>query len=105
MKAVIASVEANILKYVSDDYLSKLWYISEPPEEGAIDQKTQGCRHIAKNVFLHQFLKNYRMLRYSRIQSTFYTDTIFTLKYKSTPGNTSCEVFVSDKGFVAIYPM
>ena len=30
---------------------------------------------------------------------------MFALKHRSTRGNTCCQVFVSDKGFVAIYPM
>ena len=46
------------------------------------------------------------MLRYKRINSQFFTDTFFvTAKGKSTRGNTSAQIFVSDKGFVAIYPM
>ena len=45
------------------------------------------------------------MLRYRRIQSTLYTDTIFSLKSKSTRVNTSFQVFVSDKVLVAVYPM
>ena len=42
------------------------------------------------------------MLRYKRINSQFFTDTFFG---KSTRGNTCAQLFVSDKGFVAIYPM
>ena len=46
------------------------------------------------------------MLQYKRIQSTFFTDTmVITPKSKSTQGNKYCQVFVSDKGFVAVYPM
>ena len=30
---------------------------------------------------------------------------MFALTSKSTQGNTRCQVFVSDKGFVAVYPM
>ena len=41
VKAVIASVEENLLKGVSTDYLSKLWYIYEALAEGVIDQNTQ----------------------------------------------------------------
>ena len=53
-----------------------------------------------------QFTTNDRVLRYRWIQSVFFTDTMFTTpKAKSTHGNTCCQVFVSDKGFVAVYPM
>ena len=84
VKAVIASFEANISKVVPADYLSNLWYISEPLVEGVIDQNTQQCRHIADNVFSRQFLTNDQMLKYRRIQSTFYTATMFALNSKST---------------------
>ena len=46
------------------------------------------------------------MLRYKRINSQFFTDTLFvTKKGKSSKGNTCAQLFVSDKGYVAIYPM
>ena len=46
------------------------------------------------------------MLRYKRINSAFNTDTLFaTDKAKSTRGNKCCQLIVSDKGFVAVYPM
>ena len=55
---------------------------------------------------MRQFPTNDRMLRYRRIQSVFFTDTMFaTPKAKSTRDYTCCQVFVSDKGFVAVYPM
>ena len=41
------------------------------------------------------------------INGTFYFDTMFaTIKAKSTHGNKCCQVlFISDKGFIAVYPM
>ena len=45
------------------------------------------------------------MLRYKRIQSTFYSDTIFALTHKSVRQFKCYQVFVSDKGFVAVYQM
>ena len=45
------------------------------------------------------------MLRYKIIQSTFYSDTMFALTHKSVCQFKCCQVFVSDKGFVAVYPM
>lgn len=46
------------------------------------------------------------MLRYRRLNSCFYTDTLFaTAKAKSSCGNKCAQLFVSDKGFVAVYPM
>ena len=46
------------------------------------------------------------MLRYRRIKSQFFTDeVIVTAKVKSTRGYTHMQIFVSDKGYVKVYPM
>ena len=46
------------------------------------------------------------MLKYKRIESQFFTDTFFvTASGVSTRGNNCDQIFVSGKGFVAIYPM
>ena len=73
--------------------------------EGAIDQNTQLCRNNADNALSRQFTTNDRMLRYKRIQSTFYSDTMFSLTHKSVLQFKCCQVFVRDKGFVAVYTM
>ena len=102
----ISSTLADRPKGVSAKALSKLWYIREDLAQGAIDSTTQLKRHNADNTLSRNFSTNDRMLRYRRIQSWFYTDTMFaTRRGKSTRQNTCCQVFVSDKGFVAVYPM
>ena len=45
------------------------------------------------------------MLPYKRLQSVFYTDTMFALKHKSKRKYKCCQVFLSNKGYVAVYPM
>ena len=46
------------------------------------------------------------MLCYQWIKSTFFTDTLFATKQaKSTHGNICAQVYISDKGFLALYPM
>ena len=46
------------------------------------------------------------MLRYKCINSQFFTDTLFaTAKVKYLCVNTCCQISVSDKLFVAVYPM
>ena len=45
-------------------------------------------------------------MRYRKIKSFFLSDTLFvTGAAKSSRGNICAQLFVSDKGFVAIYPM
>ena len=46
------------------------------------------------------------MLRYRRLNYHFFTDTFFvTKKARSTRGYTCMQIFVSNKGFVKLYPM
>ena len=47
------------------------------------------------------------MLRYKHINEVFYTDTFFATGKagKSTRGNTCCQLFVTDKGYVYLVPM
>ena len=46
------------------------------------------------------------MLRYKRINSQFFTDTFFVGgDATSTRGNKCAQIFVSDKGYVKVYPM
>ena len=105
INAIVAST-AGKPKGIDKEILCKLWCISEPLAQNAIESNTQLCRQSADNTLSRNFSTNDRMLRYRRIQSTFYTDTMFaTPKAKSTRQNTCCQVFVSDKGFVAVYPM
>ena len=102
----VLSLQAGKSLGVDSSILSKLWPISEHLAQGAIDQNTQLCRHHADNTLSRQITTNDKMLRYCHIQSVFFTDTMFvTPKAKSTCGNTCCQVFVSDKAFVAVYPM
>ena len=45
------------------------------------------------------------MLRYKQLKSVFFTDTLVSLSTKLTRGNIYAQVFVSDKGYIAVYPM
>ena len=85
--------------------LSKLWFVSEDLADGAIKQNSQLCKHHANNSLSRQFSTNDRMLRYKRLKSVFFTDTLLALKTKTTRGNRYAQIFVSDKGYVAVYPM
>ena len=105
-KSEIDAVQANRPGKVTPELLSKIWHIKEDLAKKTIIQTTQLYRQGADNDLSRQFSTNDRMLRYKRINSQFFTDTLFvTAKGKSTRGNTCAQLFVSDKGFVAIYPM
>ena len=99
VKAKIESAEAARPKGVSPSVLFKVWVVYEKLARGAIEQNIQLCRHSSDNILSRQYTTNDRMLRYKRLKS------IFAMKHKSVREYTCCQVFVSDKGFVAVYPM
>ncbi len=104
--ARVSAAQASRSKGLTKEQLSKLWLVSEKLADSAIDRNTRLCRQNADNTLSRHFTSNDRMLRYRRIQSAFYTDTMFaTKKAESLRKNSCCQVFVSDKGFVAVYPM
>ena len=105
VEAEIASTQASRSKGVTKETLSKIWLVSEDLAQGAIDKNTQLVRHSEENTLSRQYSTNDRMLRYKKLQSVFYTDTMHAKKHKSTRGNICCQVFVSDKGYIAVYPM
>ncbi len=104
--AQINSTQASKPHSVTPEFLSNIWNIKRDQAASVLKQTTHLNRQGADNDLSRQFSTNDRMLRYKRIQSQFFTDTFFVTKTgKSTRGNTCCQIFVSDKGFVAIYPM
>ena len=86
--------------------LSKLWLITDTLAEGAVAKNTQLSRLSAENTLSRQLSSNKRMLRYRRIDSTLFTDTMFANPdANSFHQNKCCQVFVSDKGYVVVYLM
>ena len=106
VQSVISAINAGTSKGPDPKHLSRLWLIDESLAAETINQTTQLCRQNADNSLSRQFSTNDRMLRYRRLQSTFFSDTMFTTpKAKSTRGFTCSQIFVSDRGYVATYPM
>ena len=102
----VSSLELDKVAGVTPEFLSKIWSVSDDQAKDIIKSNTQLNRVPNEGMLSKQFSTNDRMLRYRRIQSYFFTDTMFvTAKAKSTRGYTMLQLFVSDKGFVAVYPM
>ena len=104
----IAEVSAVALKSdgVSADFLAKIWHVKHEEAVKVLDQSTQLCRKGGNNTLSRHYDTNDRMLRYRRLNSMFFTDTFFVTKVgKSSRGNTCAQLFVSDKGYVQLYPM
>ena len=102
----ISSTTAGRPKGVTADMLSKIWTISHEMADKTI-QITSQLNREGENTYLERNLgTNARMLRYRRLKSYFLTDTFFvTKKARSTRAYTCMQIFVSDKGFVQVYPM
>ena len=85
-------------KGVMAEQLSKIWMIDENLAQGALDKSTQLCKRHTDLNLSRNFLTNDRMLRYKRLRSVFFTDTLVAMNRKSLRGNLYAQVFVSDKG-------
>jgi hypothetical protein len=104
--STIAAVTAGRTQGVSTEHLSKVWMI--PHDEAAQTLKVTS-QHLCTNIdssLSRNVGTNDRAVRYCHIKLCFYTDTLFvTGKAKNSQGNICAQLFVSDKGYVAIYPM
>ena len=106
LQAELSAVDVESPSGVTPEFLRKIWSISDNEAQGVVQHNTQLNRQTGEGMLSRQFSTNDRMLRYRRIQSYFFTDTMFvTSKAESTRGFTCLQLFVSDKGFVAVYPM
>ena len=105
--ASVSSVTGGAASDLSPQFLAKIWSIKEDQAKSVLESNTHLQRHSGDSSLSRQYSTNDRMLRYKRIDSLFYTDTFFVTKEaRSRPRNNSCmQLFVSDKGYVALYPM
>ena len=102
----ICSTTAGQPKGVTPELLSKILTILYKIAEETLPVTSQLNIHGENTSLARNLGMNDRMLRYWRIKSQFFTDTFFvTAKARSTRGYTHMQIFVSDKGFVKVYPM
>ena len=102
----VSALELEKTQGVAPEFLAKIWSVSDESAQDIVNSNTQFNRVPNEGSLSKRFSTNDRMLRYRRIQSYFFTDTMFvTSAAKSTRGYTMLQVFVSDVGFLAVYPM
>ena len=88
------------------EMLSKTWSIDTKMAERILQVTTQLNRNWENTSLARNLGTNDRMLRYRRVKSYFFTDNFFvTVKARSTMGFSCMQIFVSDKGFVKVFPM
>ena len=104
--ATIQAVSAGRSKGVSAEHLAKVWCIPHDDAARTLGVTTQSLRHDPDSSLSRNVGTNDRAVRYKKIRSFFFMDTLFvTSAAKSSRGNICAQLFVSDKGFVAFYPM
>lgn len=104
--ATISAVAAGKSEGVSAEALSKCWRISHADAERTLRTTTQLIQHDVNSTLSRNFGTSDRALRYRRIESTFFMDTLIIGKdAHSARGYKYVQVFASDKGFVYIYLM
>ncbi len=104
--STLAAVTAGWSRGVSVEHLAKVWMIPHDEAARTLQVTSQHLRTDIDSSLLGNIGTNNRAVRYCYIKSCFYTDTLFvTGAAKSSRGNICAQLFVSDKGYVAIYPM
>ncbi len=102
-----AATHASPSRGVAAAHLLKIWKIDLPTAEQTIDATTQLRNHSEEPSMARDFGTNDRMLRYRQLGQYFFMDTFFATKKggKSSRGNTCCQLFVTDKGYIYMVPM
>jgi hypothetical protein len=90
---------------VTAEQLSKRWNIGLDKAKKTLLVTTQrGTRTVAYPSMDARFRTNDRQLRYRRLKTALYTDTMFASTV-STRGNTCAQIFVNDLEWVRSFPM
>ena len=102
-----SATHARITRDVTPEHLSKIWKIDLDTAKRTLEVTSQHCARTPPEDLSRNYSTNDRMLRYRRIKEHFFMDTFYATKKagKSTRGNTCCQLFVTDKGFVYVVPM
>ena len=103
----IGAAHARRVQGVSAEHLSKVWRISMDEAQRTLDVTSQGQVHTNDPKIAKNYGTNDRMLRYKHIKEYFFMDTLIATSKggESTRGNTCCQLFVTDKGYLYVVPM
>jgi hypothetical protein len=102
ISAIKSSTRANA---ITAEQLEKRWNIGLSKAKKTLKVTTQqGTRTVAYPLLNARFCTNDQQLRYRRLKTALYTDTMFALTV-STRGNTCAQVFVNDLKWVQCFPL
>ncbi len=104
--ATIQAVSVGRSKGVSAEHLFKVWCIPHDDAACTLGVTIQSLYHNPDSSLTRNVGTNDWAVRYRKIQSFFFMDTVFVMSAaKILQGNICAQLFVSDRGFVAFYPM
>jgi hypothetical protein len=90
---------------VTPEQLCQRWNIGLKKAKKTLQVTTQrGTRMIAYPTLESRFQTNDRQLRYRRLKTALYTDTMFASTV-STPGNSCAQIFVNNLEWVRSFPL
>jgi hypothetical protein len=91
---------------VTPEHMSKIWRIPFDDAARTLETTTQLIQQDPDSSLSHSAGTNDRAVRYRKINSIFWTDTMFAMKKAvRLRGNTCCQFFASDKDYVGVYCM
>jgi hypothetical protein len=102
----LAAITAGKSGGVTVEQLAKVFCIPHDNAACTLTITSQLIKHNADSSLSRNVSRNNRAIHYRCIKSSFFTNTLFAMKSaKSIRGNICAQIFVLDKGFVALYPM
>ena len=102
-----SAAHARPTKTISPEHLSKVWKIDLRTAKNTLGVTSQHSPRPTDPKLSRNYTTNNRMLRYKRIDEYFFMDTFLATRkaQRSVRGNTCCQLFVTDKGFIYVVPM
>ena len=99
-----SAAHARRSRGVDAKHLSKVWKIDMDSARRTLEVTSQNSTCTDDPKLSRNYGTNDRMLWCKRIDQLFFMDTFFSTKKagKSSRGNTCCQLFVTDKGFVFV---
>ena len=106
-QVMVAGVTATTPNGVDAAHLSKIWGISAEDSKRTLAVTSQHSQRAQDPTLSQNYGPNDRMLQYQHIHEHFFMDTFFPTSKggKATRGNTCCQLFVMDKGYLYVVPM
>ena len=101
----ISSVNSKERQTMSAAKLANRWNIGLDAAKRTLDRTTQrGIRLVANPSINRRLRTNDRQLRYRRLKTNIFTDTMFS-SIKSSRNNNCAQIYCNDLQWTAVYPM